>query len=269
MRPTFTTLLAIYLAGETMPPFITEAHDDKAVPPFSTPAQRQAREAIAAAATAASSLATAAVLARFDDGNFRQQLKLVAPPSVAEALAEDLLLDLRAAVDVAEFVHGFPSSLLEPTAYAPAVTVGVLEVLPYLPSMWELVAGRFAHLETKGYWSWLMYLGPCAVTEVHGWGLAPFAGSLPVPGPVPGHSTEAPWPGGYPLNFTEASGRAVYTVLNVLRVDLPVELYGDVSLVLNRSAPLNSAAVLSPVDSGDWSLACDPSNWCVTCFFFT
>ena len=222
------------------------------------------------AAVGASTFATATVLARLNDSEFRQRLQEVAPPAVSSASSDDLLADLRASLDVAEFVHGFPSSLLEPSAYMPAVAVGVLEYLRYLPSMWELVAGRLSALETRAYWSLLMYLGPCAVTEVEGWGLPPFTGDLPVPGPILGHPSEAPWPGDYPANFSEASGRAVYTVMNVHRVDLPAELYGDVSLVLNRSAAINSAAVLSPMDSGDWSLAFDPSNWCdaTSCQFF-
>jgi len=261
MRPLIAVVLASTFAYTLPSPFTTEAHDDHSLPPFATPAQEKAREAIAAASIGASALATSAVLARLDDGEFRQRLQEVAPPAVSSASANELLADLRASVDVAEFVHGFPSSLLEPSAYMPAVAVGVLEYLRYLPSMWELVAGRLSSMETRAYWSMFMYLGPCAVTEVGGWGLPPFSGALPVPGPIPGQPSAAPWPGAYPANLTEASGRAVYTVLNVHRVDLPAELYGDVSLVLNRSEALNGAAVLSPMDSGDWSLACDPSNW--------
>ena len=57
------------------------------------------------AAVGASTFATATVLARLNDSEFRQRLQEVAPPAVSSASSDDLLADLRASLDVAEFVH--------------------------------------------------------------------------------------------------------------------------------------------------------------------
>ena len=148
MRTLCTLVLASKFATSLPSPLHSKTHDDCSQPPFTTPAQQHARDAIAMAAVGASTFATATVLARLNDSEFRQRLQEVAPPAVSSASSDDLLADLRASLDVAEFVHGFPSSLLEPSAYMPAVAVGVLEYLRYLPSMWELVAGRLSALET-------------------------------------------------------------------------------------------------------------------------
>jgi len=224
-------------------------------PPFTTDAQRRFRSDVAAAAANESHAATAQVLRYFDEDTFREKLAEYAPPSVAAASSSDLLSLFREAASVAEFVHGFPSSLQAPYSYSPALDVSLALVSEFLPNMWQLCTD-FPDLETESYFSLLMYLGPCGVTETMGWGLPPFSADVPVE--VPGGGT--PWPGGYPADAAEAADRAVYTVINVHRADLPTELYGDLALVLDRRG-LDDVSVLSPVDSGDYSISCDPGQW--------
>ena len=87
----------------------------------------------------ASGRATSEVLARLDDPSFRAALANYSSESISLASAVDILNDLRAAAEVAEFVHGFPSSLKAPHAYSPAVDLELLRNKSYLPSMWQLV----------------------------------------------------------------------------------------------------------------------------------
>ena len=230
------------------------------IPPFMTSTQTETWDKVQSYALGASTNATSAVLARLDSPDFRLDLSAYAAPSIAEASARQLLENLREAAAIAELVHGFPSSLHAPHAYSPAADLPLLSGAGYLPNMWQLVKS-FGQAETSNYYQFLMYLGPCAVTENLGWGLPDFSGSVPVDVPNGSESdSNLPWPGGYPASLDEASDRAVYTALNLNRLDMPTELYGDVALVLNRSL-LDAAAVLSPMDSGDFSISCDRSNW--------
>ena len=124
---------------------------------------------------------------------------------------------------MAELIHGFPASLFQPTAYSPSIDMHILSdpALDFLPNMWQLATMDPVN-QTSNYYALLMYLAPCAVTEVEGWHLPSFSGEVPVG--VPGEVT--PWPGRYPASVEEASDRTVYTVLNLNRMDAPTELYG-------------------------------------------
>ena len=99
----------------------------------------------------------------------------------------------------------------------------------WFPSQWQLPM-LYPAREERAYFQLVSFLAPAGATEMQIYDLAPFTGSFA--GSPRGRSL---WPGGWPADLAEASGRLVYGILNAHAVDFPLFNWGDVGVVFNNS----------------------------------
>jgi hypothetical protein len=119
-----TTVLALSEGNSGAPQFMSQVQHEKVL-------------AASKAAQILSIDATPNLLASFDDPLFRTILQESTEREVGFASPSQLLEMLREACRVAEFVHGFPASLIPPFAYSPSLDMDLLANATFLPCSGE------------------------------------------------------------------------------------------------------------------------------------
>lgn len=225
--------------------------------PSQTPAQRESMARLSAQAMGASSAATAALLYELASPAFVSNLTMTAP-ALASLSPVQLLSRWHAAVEVAEVAHGFHAQNDPTQNNALDLDIDIAADAETFYNQWQLPV-LFPQRESAAYYELMSFLGPAAAMEVELYKLPPFSA------PIPGRSAGQPplWPGRWPANLSEASGRLVYAILNQHQVDFPTWLWGDVAVIFNNSA-VRDMILYTPMDSGDYVCDCSdyPRNFC-------
>lgn len=188
-------------------------------------------EEIREAALTASAAARPKLLEMLDSEAFRGRLRdCCAASGIAEWPAERLLGTLHENVNSAELVHNFENS-------HSGLTLEVLlnNVTDYLPTSWQMIyLGYYGPvLPSFGHPS-----SPADASEEGVYRLQPFSQPHDLPG-----------------SYEEASGRAQYVALNMLRVDTGNPAFGNVTAVMSPS--YWDAIAAAPVDTGLYTFKCN------------
>ena len=199
--------------------------------PLQTEVQRLRIAEAAGEAVAASASASESLRSYFDSSSFRAHLRSCCP-EVAALGSEQLLGMFADEIAATEVTHNFPVS------GGNGLTLDSLEQAPWLYNDYQLKA-----LRLRSSWP-----GEPQVTAEQGiYGLAAAAGRAPT--------------------WDESSSRGVYAAVNWLRLDMGVEHYGELALVLSPQLA-RSAMLVAAADSGIWELQCNrtpPRDYPVDC----
>eukprot|EP01065_Artemidia_motanka_P037926 TRINITY_DN46815_c0_g1_i1.p1 TRINITY_DN46815_c0_g1~~TRINITY_DN46815_c0_g1_i1.p1 ORF type:complete len:494 (+),score=159.59 TRINITY_DN46815_c0_g1_i1:59-1540(+) len=215
-------------------------------PPRMTDVQQTVLARLRADARLAQNQGTADALQLLSSEPFKQALQVMAPELVNVAPSE-LLARWDAAQEVAEITHGFPVRDDPKQNNAIDIDIDIAMNASWFYNQWQLPI-LFPHRERAAKFELISYLGPAADIERNWWGFPAFTADTPFRKDL--------WPGGFPANLDEASNRLVYAMYNQHRLDFPTFLWGDISIIFNNTE-IADAVVLPPIDSGDYSSACD------------
>eukprot|EP01062_Namystynia_karyoxenos_P062807 TRINITY_DN55670_c0_g1_i1.p1 TRINITY_DN55670_c0_g1~~TRINITY_DN55670_c0_g1_i1.p1 ORF type:complete len:502 (+),score=86.39 TRINITY_DN55670_c0_g1_i1:95-1600(+) len=216
------------------------------LPPRQTGVQQDVLRRARAAARDAQAQGTAAAAALLDSALFRKELARLAP-ELAGLTSERLLALADAAQEVAEIIHGFPARYVPGQNNALDFDIAMARNATWFYNQWQMPL-MFPGREQRALRELLEYLGPAGAAEVQIWGFPPFSGTNPYAAGL--------WPGGWPASMSEANDRAVYGVWNQHRLAFPPFLWGDVAVVFNTTA-LHDALLITPVDTGDFTIGCN------------
>ena len=220
------------------------------VPTAQTAVQLRAMKTLSAKARAASQVSTNSMTSFLGTAEVRNKLKHYAP-QLNSLSAEEIAAQWRSTVAAAEIVHGFHAAFNASRNNALDFDINLALRADWFFTQWQIPI-LYPERANETYSSLCAFLAPAAANEMNVWDLPPFTAPIPRdPSPTP-----PLWPGGYPRNLKEASNRAVYAVLNQHRVDFPAYYWGDVAVVFNRSL-VDPMVLYTPVDSGDYTCACD------------
>jgi hypothetical protein len=211
-------------------------------------------------AAAASSGATAEVLAAFDDSLFRKMLKDALPPGTTAldptAPAIELLARYRAEVAVAEPVHSFRGVGLHPTQMSLQEAMNSTSA----PSLWALQVmaqhagdgpAANAHGDHAGF-------GGMNAGEEGLFGFPAFTGMRHDPA----------WAAKqWPKTLAEASDRPLYSSFNLRKISGGNDIFGPVGMVW-RSTSMRARTILAPVDTGCFEYLCNSTWYAQLCDYF-
>jgi hypothetical protein len=218
-----------------------------------SPVQATVMRRLATRAAAASNAATPAVLAAFDDAEFRRMLKAALPPGTTTldpaVPSSELLRRYRAEVTVAEAVHSFRAS--------PLTTQMSLDEAMHAtgaPNMWELQVAAAARGQRQGAEQVADHagFGGMNACEEGLFGFPTFTGSRL---DDPGWAAKV-----WPANEAEASARPLYSALNLRKVDGGNDIFGPVGVVWRQKTMAAERTILTPVDTGCYEYLCN-SSW--------
>ena len=201
-------------------------------PPRQTASQRALFARSAARARQLSASATPSVIAFIAEPASRAAVLACCGPGVAALSPAELLGRLRDEMAVSELVHNFPA--VDPAPRGD-VNLSIATSAAFFYNQWQL-----------------RMLGILNVTG--GRGSPEDAGETGIFG-----CDEFPAPEYVPKTWAEASSRVVYTAVNTRRIDLGNPIFGDVSVVFNRTE-LKDMILIAPLDSGIYEMSCNKSG---------
>ena len=172
------------------------------------------------------------LLSRLDSSSFRDKLSA----KYASWTAEELLQHVRDSFQSVEIVSGFSVNPRRSSEYF-NMNVREGQISSFFESTWDAMVRHNASFDGgKGWWS----IQDDVETKLYG--LKPFERR------------------GDPHTMSESIERGIYTLLNTARVDAGSPLYGDATVVLNRTF-VRDSLLLSAIDTGEWTALCNyPSH---------
>eukprot|EP00039_Didymoeca_costata_P015210 m.254668 g.254668 ORF g.254668 m.254668 type:complete len:508 (+) comp16176_c0_seq1:191-1714(+) len=180
---------------------------------------------------------------RLDSEGVRQLLH----PSLASLSRDELWARYSGEMDVVEIAHGFPANDNPHQNNALDLDVEIAKNATWFYNQWQLPI-LYKAREERAFYQLVSYLAPAAAFETGRLNFPPFSSPIPFPNVV--------WPGGWPSSLAESSNRVVYAVLNQHKIDFPCFPWGDVAVVFNTSY-IRDMILLTSIDTGDWTCACD------------
>ena len=246
MRVTFICFAALSVLASAGPP--DPSPSSFPAPPRMSAVQQEYMAGVRARAADAAAAATPPLLEFLATPLFRAALAQQSPALGALAPAA-LLHRFRDALPLSEIAHGFPANFDAASVNGLDFGLDVAEGATFFPNQWQLPL-MYPARELEAFYELISFLAPAAATEVGLLGMRPFSRAIPFP------SAHPMWPGGFPANLSEASDRIVYGIFNQHKVDFPNFLWGDVALIFNNSR-VGDMALLTPMDSGDFSIGCN------------
>ena len=190
--------------------------------PRQTPLQRSLTLETQRNATVASQAAHVELVARWSEPALLSQIQAVCPSLRTAATGEEVVARMHAELEVAELTHNFvwdtDGNVFDD------VSLDSLHNASYLYNLWELDVLGFGHghRTIEG------------LAEVVGLKYPPFANGSQAPN-----------------NYAEAADRPVYTVVNLLHLDMGDPVFGNIVAIANRSFS-NDLALVAPSDTGNY-----------------
>ena len=200
--------------------------------PVQSPLQRQLIQNMQDRAVNASAYAHDLIFGWWNETKSLQAIRSVCP-SLESASAEDILRRYHAEMGVAELTHNFAWNQTGPAAMFQDVSIDALYNASYVYNLWELITLGF---QPAG----LRY--PEDVAEVEFMRYPPFPGGKP-----PGNGT--------PTTFNQSAERPIYTLMNLLHLDVGNFVFGDITIVFNRTY-VDPLALVAPLDTGTFVTGC-------------
>ena len=179
----------------------------------------------------ASRRAIPSLLESLNASSFRNKLSV----PYSSWTAEELLQHVRDSFESVEIVSGFS---VNPPKSSEYFDMNVEEGMSstFFESTWDAMCNHNASFDGgKGWWS----IQDDVETKIYG--LKPFKRR------------------GDPETMSETIERGIYTLLNTARVDAGSPLYGDATVVLNRTF-VRDSLLLSAIDTGEWTALCNYSS---------
>ena len=148
-------------------------------------------------------------------------------PSLENASAEDILRRYHAEMRIAELTHNFAWNQTGPAAEFQDVSIHSLYNASYVYNLWELITLGFQPAGLRQAED---------AAEVVLMQYPPFPGGKP-----PGNGT--------PTTFNQSAERPIYTLMNLLHLDVGNWVFGDITIVFNRTY-VDPLALVAPIDTG-------------------
>eukprot|EP00038_Savillea_parva_P024773 m.45006 g.45006 ORF g.45006 m.45006 type:complete len:527 (+) comp6600_c0_seq1:125-1705(+) len=224
-----------------LPTYTRSLFGSPPAPPYQTAFQRDLVMRVNATAGQLAKVAVTQLLDMLDAPAFRTHLKSCCP-TIAISPASELLDLLVEGVRCAELTHNFNAN--STGTWEGDVNMTTAQQLSWLPNLWEVMYLKLAPPTEQRQED---------LAEVNIMGFRPFShGAV-------GH--------GVPQSLDEASSRPTYTTVDMLRVNVGNNAFGDVSLIL-RPQFAHPLGLLEPVDTGNWEDWCNTSNAPTQCVHY-
>ena len=211
------------------------SYNDDGVAVQQTDFQRKRFREVREKACQASEQATSSLIRALNESTFRDTLS----SRFSSWSAEELLQYVRNEFRTVEIVSGYS---VDPPQSSKYFDMNVREGLntSFFESTWDAMVRHNASFDGgKGWWS----IQDDVETKLYG--LKAFERR------------------GDPRTLSETIERGIYTLLNTARLDAGSPLYGDATVVLNRTFVQNSL-LLSAIDTGEWTGLCNSSSYSTT-----
>ena len=183
-------------------------------------------------AIVASAAAHAPLLERWNEPSTLEAIRKVCP-SLRTANVGQILDRFYEEIRVVELTHNFAFNSHGPKAYFEDVSIESLQNASYVYNLWELVQLGFQPQGTKRAEDF---------AEVVIMQFPPFPGGKP-----PGNGT--------PTTYMQSAQRPIYTLMNLLHLDVGNFVFGDVAIVFNRTY-VDPLSLVAPSDTGNFVYRC-------------